>query len=407
MKEGWEIKTLKDVGDIFSGNSINATVKKEKYLNISEGLPYIATKDVGYDSSIDYDNGVRIPFSEKDSFRVAPMNSVLICAEGGSAGRKIGRTNQNICFVNKLFALATEKETTSKYVFYWYNSDTFQNEFKSRIKGLIGGVSKKIFETIPIPIPSLPEQKRIVAKLDQCFEATDQAKANVECNMQNAKELFQIQLNQNFSQKGEDWVEKKLGEICNKISDGVHKKPNYVSDGIPFITIKNLTEGDGISFENVNYITKKDHEFFCKRTKPEKGDILITKDGTIGIVRVVETNIEFSIFVSVALIKPISKQLTPYLKYVLMSPIIQNQIKPKGTALKHLYLKDLREFLIPIPPSIEQKRLVFQFDELSNQTQSLESHYQRELDALDELKKSILQKAFNGELTTTELEATL
>ena len=127
-------------------------------------------------------------------------------------------------------------------------------------------------------------------------------------------------------------------------------------------------------------------------------DILIKKDGTIGIVRVVEIDIEFSIFVSVALIKPISKKLTPYLKYVLMSPIIQNQIKPKGTALKHLYLKDLREFLIPIPPLIEQKKIVFQLDKLSTQTKTLESNYQQELDVLDELKKSVLQKAFNGEL---------
>ena len=398
MKQDWEIKTLKDIGSIFSGNSINAKVKKEKYLNYPEGFPYVATKDVGYDSSIDYDNGVKIPYFEKELFRIAPKNSVLICAEGGSAGRKMGRINQDICFVNKLFAITPENETSSKYLFYWYNTDEFQREFKSRLTGLIGGVSKRKFETIPIPIPPLDEQKRIVAKLDECFEAIDTARANVEKNLNNAKELFQSQLNQIFIQKGEGWVDKKLGEVCTKITDGVHKKPNYISDGIPFIKVKNLTKGEGISFDDVSYISKEDHEEYCKRTKPEKGDILITKDGTIGIVRIIDTEIEFSIFVSVALIKPISKKISPFLKYSLESPMLQNQMTPKGAALKHIYLKDIRNFDIAIPKQNEQNKIVNQLDELKSQTKSLESNYQQELDALDELKKSILQKAFNGEL---------
>ena len=398
MKQDWEIKTLKDIGSIFSGNSINAKVKKEKYLNYPEGFPYVATKDVGYDSSIDYDNGVKIPYFEKELFRIAPKNSVLICAEGGSAGRKMGRINQDICFVNKLFAITPENETSSKYLFYWYNTDEFQREFKSRLTGLIGGVSKRKFETIPIPIPPLDEQKRIVAKLDECFEAIDTARANVEKNLNNAKELFQSQLNQIFIQKGEGWVDKKLGEVCTKITDGVHKKPNYISDGIPFIKVKNLTKGEGISFDDVSYISKEDHEEYCKRTKPEKGDILITKDGTIGIVRIIDTEIEFSIFVSVALIKPISKKISPFLKYSLESPMLQNQMTPKGAALKHIYLKDIRNFDIAIPKQNEQNKIVNQLDELKSQTQSLESNYQQELDALGELKKSILEKAFNGEL---------
>ena len=248
MKLDWDIKTLKDIGKIFSGNSINPKIKKEKYLNITDGLCYIATKDVGYDSSINYDNGVKIPFSEQEQFRVASKNSVLICAEGGSAGRKIARTIQDICFVNKLFAITPDNETTSKYVFYWYHSNTFQNEFKSRLTGLIGGVSKKKFETIPIPIPVIEEQKRIVAKLDQCFESIDKARANVEKNLQNAKDLFQSQLNEIFSQKGDGWQEKKLGEAL-LIERGGSPRPikKYLTDkpdGLNWIKISDATASD-------------------------------------------------------------------------------------------------------------------------------------------------------------------
>lgn len=191
MNQSWEIKTLKNIGAIFSGNSINATVKKEKYLNLADGLPYIATKDIGYDSVINYENGVRIPFSEKHSFRIAPKNSVLICAEGGSAGRKIGQAKQAICYVNKLFALLVDNETTSKYVYYWYHSDAFQSEFKSRLTGIIGGVSKKKFETIPIPFPPPQEQEHIVATLDEYFGAIELAKAKIKLNITHTRLLFQ------------------------------------------------------------------------------------------------------------------------------------------------------------------------------------------------------------------------
>ena len=277
MKQDWEIKTLKDIGSIFSGNSINAKVKKEKYLNYPEGFPYVATKDVGYDASIDYDNGVKIPFPEKGLFRIASKNSVLICAEGGSAGRKMGRINQDICFVNKLFAITPENKTSSKYLFYWYNTNEFQREFKSRLTGLIGGVSKKKFETIPIPVPPLDEQKRIVAKLDECFEAIDKARANVEKNLKNAKELFQSKLNEIFSQKGDGWVEKKLGEVCDGVQYGTSKKA--LKEGkIPVIRMGNIQNGH-ITWDDLAYTNDKEEieKYSLEKNNPALFMEVITK----------------------------------------------------------------------------------------------------------------------------------
>ena len=81
MNQGWEIKTIKDIGVIYSGNSINAKIKEEKYLDLPNGLPYIATKDIGYDSIINYENGIKIPIDEANLFRVAPRNSFKARAE--------------------------------------------------------------------------------------------------------------------------------------------------------------------------------------------------------------------------------------------------------------------------------------------------------------------------------------
>ena len=130
-----------------------------------------------------------------------------------------------------------------------------------------------------------------------------------------------------------------LGDLASRISDGVHKTPDYVESGIPFITVKNLTAGSGISFLETKFITDIDHNEFIKRTHPEFGDILITKDGTIGVVRKIETDKSFSIFVSVALVKLLDYRLSDYLTIALQAPSVQGQIVPKGAALKHLYLR--------------------------------------------------------------------
>jgi len=398
MKKGWEVKKLSEIGKIFNGNSINARVKNDKYTGISNGLSFIATKDVGFDSVIDYENGVRIPEEEIDKFKIAPPNTPLICAEGGSAGRKIGFTNQNVCFGNKLFALLPNKNVDNKFLYYFFFSSIFQHYFSVAMAGLIGGVSMNKFKNIEIFLPPLPEQKRIVTILDITSAVIDKAKANAEKNLANAKELFESCLFETFSNLKENYENVKLISLCSKITDGVHKKPNYVKAGIPFIKINNLTNGSGISFANVSYISKEDHDLFSKRTNPEKGDILITKDGTIGIVRLVETEITFSIFVSVALIKPKNKDSSQYLKYVLTSPQIQSQIKPKGTALKHLYLKDLREYIIPVPSIKIQTEIVSKLDRISNEISQLEKNYKTKLSLFEELKKSLLKKAFEGEL---------
>lgn len=215
MTESMKLYYLKDIGKIYSGNSINAKIKKEKYTDLVGGIPYIATKDIDYNSVINYNNGISIPENDLESFRIATKNSVLICAEGGSAGRKIGIINQDVCFVNKLFALFPNEKVMGKYVFYYYQTNIFQKDFKDKLTGLIGGVSKSKFQNLTIPVSSIKNQKQIVEILDKAFESIDQAKENIEKNIENTKELFQSRLNEIFSQKGEGWEEKKLYDLCD------------------------------------------------------------------------------------------------------------------------------------------------------------------------------------------------
>jgi len=179
-----------------------------------------------------------------------------------------------------------------------------------------------------------------------------------------------------------------------------HKKPNYVPSGIPFVTVRNLTAGLGISFEKLNYVTPDDHAEFLRRANPEQGDILVSKDGTLGVIRVINTDVEFSIFVSVALVKPVIRDMGSYFGTALSSPQVQMQMVPKGSGLQHIHLEDLREDCIPLPPLAEQKRIVAEVERRLSVVEELESAITAQRQRAATLRQSILHRAFEGKLTS-------
>jgi type I restriction enzyme S subunit len=172
IPEGWAWARLGDTGRLFNGDSVNEIGKLE-LAKVTDGLPFIATKDVGYGNDpFAYDNGLKVTFGNP-SFKIAHANAVLICAEGGSAGKKLGVTDRDICFGNKLFANEVWSGIHHRFIFYVYQSPTFFKQFSARMTGIIGGISKSEFLSIPIPIPPEQEQKRIVAKLDELMTLCD------------------------------------------------------------------------------------------------------------------------------------------------------------------------------------------------------------------------------------------
>ena len=164
----WQWTRLSYISSIYTGNSISEAEKRAKFMGV-QGRYYIGTKDVGFDNKIVYDNGISIPLQYERDFRIALANSILMCIEGGSAGKKIAVLNQDVCFGNKLCCFSPFMEI-GKFIYYYLQSPSFIDLFNQNKTGIIGGVSIAKVKDIVIPLPPLMEQQRIVAQIDCLFE---------------------------------------------------------------------------------------------------------------------------------------------------------------------------------------------------------------------------------------------
>ena len=202
------------------------------------------------------------------------------------------------------------------------------------------------------------------------------------------------------------WSWCRLGNIIYHLTDGAHKTPKYIDtkDGIPFLSVKDISSGK-IDLTNTKFISQETHEVLSKRCNPQKGDILLTKVGTTGIPVIVDTDIKFDLFVSVALLKFDDKLIdAKYFKYLLESPLVQDQVceNTKGVGNKNWVLRDINNTLIVLPPLEEQKRIVAKIEKLMPLVDEYAESYNRlqkiDNEFEDKLKQSVLQYAMEGKL---------
>ena len=198
-----------------------------------------------------------------------------------------------------------------------------------------------------------------------------------------------------------NWCWATLDELMKKIVDGTHHTPTYVEDGVPFLSVKDVRDGK-IYFDNCKYISQEEHQELCKRCYPEPGDLLITKSGTIGRCAVVNTKREFSLFVSVALLKPaIDDVNTSFISLAFQAWFqtinVQNDIT--GSAIKNFHLVDFRKLALPLPSLNEQHRIVAKIEALKARSQRVKEELEAIAPLLDQFRQSVLAAAFRGDLT--------
>jgi len=300
-------------------------------------------------------------------------------------------------------------DVNSQYINLWLKSPLMRDQLDKGNGATVDTLTIKKLQGLTVDLPPIPEQKRIVALLDTVFADLEQTRAKTEQNLKNARELFDSYLQQVFSQKGDGWVDNKMGDVCLKIQDGAHHSPKklYTEKGenqFLYITSKNI-RNNYMDLSKIQYVDADFHETIYPRCTPEKGDVLLTKDGAnTGNVTQNTLDEPFSLLSSVCLMKTDETKLNPaFLKYYLQSPMGFESMTGQmtGAAIKRIILRTIKASNIPTPPIADQKEIVLKFDKLLNQRTKLIEIYNNKLASLDELKKSILQKAFSGELTTT------
>ena len=202
----------------------------------------------------------------------------------------------------------------------------------------------------------------------------------------------------------ENWKWVTLGSILNKLTDGTHKTPKYTTDGIKFVSVKDMSNGV-LSLENTKFISEEEHQELYARCNPEKGDILLSKVGTTGVPAIVNTTEQFSLFVSVALLKFDRECIDlKFLYYMLMSPLVQTQAteNTRGVGNKNWVLDAIANTMVVLPPLAEQKRIVIKVEELLPYVDRYAAAYEKleQFNAKfpEDMKKSILQYAIQGKL---------
>jgi type I restriction enzyme S subunit len=340
------------------------------------------------------------------SYTYFAENDVLLakitpCFENGKLGIATGLTN-GIGFGSSEFIVFRPNEhLNSEYLYYFLNQQSFRDAGQAVMTGAVGHkrVPKDFIQAMQIPLPPIPEQQRIVAILDQAFADIEKARANAEKNLKNARELFDSYAQKIFSQKTDGWQEATIGQL-GKVSmcKRILKQQTSAMGDIPFYKI-------GTFGKEANAFIPAElfEEYKNRYSFPKLGDVLISASGTIG--RCVVYNGEPAYFQDSNIVWIDNDEKLVSNEYLLHFYRVCDWNPSRGATISRLYNDDLRKIKISFPAKSEQTLVSKNIAELDQTVISLQRIYTEKLKSLDELKKSLLQKAFSGELTKTEGQA--
>jgi type I restriction enzyme S subunit len=406
MKAGWSLTSIGDVCDVVNGGTPKTGLStywggQHQWITPAE-MGKRATPYVSQTERTITDQGL-----QNSSARPLPPLSVILSSRAPIGHLVINTvpmaTNQGCK------GLVPRKQIDHKFLYYYLGSIvSLLNDLGTgaTFKELSGGKLKEV----PVPLPPLSEQQRIVTLLDEAFDGIATARANAEQNLRNARAIFESHLQSVFVQGAQDWTARKLGDTSIlKIIDGDRgsnypSKEDFSDDGFClFLNTKNVRP-DGFNFDTTMFISEEKDKAL-RKGKLQRSDVILTTRGTIGNVAIYDVDVDFEnirINSGMLIFRPNTKAvLPPFLFEVFRSGIMRSQMAMhvSGAAQPQLPIKTLVNFEIPIPNTLEAQRdIVLSVREIDAETQRLESIYQRKLAALVDLKKSLLHQAFSGAL---------
>ncbi len=402
MRNGWEEKMLKEIGIAQTGTTPK-TVDKGNYGNY---IPFIKPADIDIegDGDVRYDNEGLSQQGLK-SARKIQRDSILMVCIGATIG-KVGIVDRDVSCNQQINTLTLKKDFHPKLFYYALSSDTFFDKvINNSAQATLPIINKGKWESLTVCYPkSYGEQNRIVEILDETFAAIDKAKANIEKNLQNAKELFETYLQNVFANKGEDWEEKRLAEIAITFGRGKSKHRPRNDEKLyggkyPFIQTGDVRNSN----KHITTYTQTYNEVGLAQSKLwRKGTICITIAANIAETGILDFDSCFPDSLIGLVVDPLKADVE-YTYYALQSLKTELKLLGKGSAQDNINIGTFENQFFPFPSLKKQKQIAELFNSLFTETKKLEAIYQQKLNDLEDLKKSILQKAFNGELTAKEV----
>jgi type I restriction enzyme S subunit len=395
MKKGWEAKRISEIAT----HSLGKMLDKAK--NRGEPKPYLRNLNVRwgeFDLSDLFE--MRFLLEEAEKYTVV-KGDVLIC-EGGYPGRAaIWDRDEPIYFQKALHRVRFHEPERNKWFVYYLQFRDLEGTLRKHFNGAgIQHFTGEALAQFEIPVPPLGEQQRIVGVLDEAFASLATAQAHAAQNLQNARDLFESHLNAVFTQRGEGWQLRRIPDVCVTFGRGKSRhrprnEPCLYGGKYPFIQTGDISNADHV----ITTHTQTYNETGLAQSKLwPKGTVGIAIVGaTIGETGVLDFEACFPDSVIGMTVNP--AEADPFfLEYMLQHFKEMVKSHGEGSARENINLATFDRLLFPMPSVKEQRQIAAATDALKDQTKRLESIYQRKLAALDELKKSLLHQAFNGEL---------
>ncbi len=365
----------------------------------SGDIPTIGAEHLNNTGTI---NSHNLKYIEKDFFASMKhghitTEDILIVKDGATTGKvafvddafpyKKAAINEHV------FRVAIDKnKAIPKYVFYFLSSSLGKQQIMSDFRGAtVGGISRQFADKIKVPLPDIAEQKRIVAILNLVSSFINTRKESIKHLDDFLRSTF-LEMFGDPRENNKKWDLPKLGDICSKITDGTHKTPKYKNDGIRFVSAKNII-GNHINWDQIKYISKDEHSALYRRCNPQKGDIVLTKSGSIGTAALVDVDFEFSMFESLALIKynPVSLNgyfLRDYLNMDSTKLFYSSSVK--GISIRHLHLVDIRRLPLICPPL----KLQNEYATTVEQVESTKQKMKESLEQMSNCFNALMQRYF-------------
>jgi type I restriction enzyme S subunit len=403
MREGWKYNKIGEVMSVERGGSPRPI--KNFLTDAPDGLNWIKISDATASTKYIYSTKEKIKKEGLKKTRLVNEGDFIL-SNSMSFGRPYIMKTKGCIHDGWLVLKNNHKiELDSDYLYHLLGSPYIFEQFDKLAAGsTVRNLNIALVSSVPIPIPPLLEQKQIVAILDKAFAAIDQAKANIERNIENAKELFQSKLNEIFSQKGEGWEEKKLGDVCEKLQYGTSSK-SLPQGEVAVLRMGNIQDFE-INWSNIKFTND---ELEIKKYLLEKGDVLFNRTNSpelVGKSAIYNGNWK-AIYAGYLINVKYNRNVLSgnFLNYYLNSSFTREygfSVMSSSVNQANISASKLSNYRIYVPPLKTQVQIENNLNSIRAFQKKILNNYKSKLSCLKDLKKSLLQKAFSGDLTSPE-----